>query len=324
MQERRVILTGVILVVSVVFYLLGAYSVHVPYVDRKAEEYFSTTSKMAVVGYATTRIINAAVSMAKESSVELGIGARVNIAAGQVLDPLDDITEKLSSIFLLVIISLGIQKIAMIIGNVVTFKAGAFVLWLLIPGLWIKKDFFFNLSSMALKIIVVLMALRFFLPVSALINDFIYSQFLRPQIEQAKQMLAASTEISEEEVETMSTESVPDDEEKGWFEKLKEKVLSFGELLKTKAITAIKVAKNVLANLDEITKALVALATLYIALFVIQCLVIPLGMLWVIVKFLDVFFKTRFEERFVNKLRELKDISVSTKQPKEAEASSGR
>ncbi len=313
-MKKKTYLTGAVLFVCLVLYLLGSYNVQIPYLDRKADEYFTSTSKMAILGYATTRLVNAAVSVVKESSFEVGVGAGANIAAGQFLDPIDDLTEKLSNVFLLVIVSLGIQKLAMIIGNMFTFKAGAFFLLFIIPAIWSGREFFVNLSSFALKVVVVLLALRFFLPASAIVNDLIYSQVIGPKIEEAKRVLNSYIKVSEEEIEDLS-ESAQAKEEDGWWDRLKEKVFSIGKAIKAKALTAFKVAKNIILNIDEVTSAMVKLAISYIALFVIQCLVIPLLMLWLIVRFLDVVFKTRFEEKFMERLKGQGSPSDTSSEP---------
>ncbi|RME67550.1 MAG: hypothetical protein D6778_03120 [Nitrospirae bacterium] len=296
-MKKKGLFTLLILFFSISFYLLGSYRVSIPYADRKAEEYFSQTSKMALVGYATTRLLNAAVSVAKESSFQVGLGAEINIAAGQVLDPIDDLTEKLSNIFLLVIVSLGIQKLAMTVGQIFTFKAAGLFLVLLLPAIWIERGFFFNLAGLALKAVIVLMALRFFLPFSAMVNDLVYAQVIEPEAQKAKAKLSSYVEVTEDNVEDEAV--FQQGEELSWWESLKEKVLSLGKSIQIKTAQALKIAKNVLSNPDDVIGAMVNLSILYIAIFVIQCLLIPLLMLWIAVKFLDVLFRTRFEDRLI-------------------------
>ena len=85
----------------------------IPYLDEKGDEYFKTATKEAIAVYAVARLTNALVSVAKETEMEIspfGVGVTVHI--GQVLDPLDDATERLSAVLTTSMAVLGIMKIS--------------------------------------------------------------------------------------------------------------------------------------------------------------------------------------------------------------------
>jgi hypothetical protein len=80
--------------------------------DAVADQYFEDSVTKASVAYGTSRLINAGVSVVKDSSVQLQpAGLGISLAVGQVLDPLDDLNERLSSVLVTAIISLLAQKI---------------------------------------------------------------------------------------------------------------------------------------------------------------------------------------------------------------------
>ena len=84
-----------------------------PYVDRTADAYFTDAMTKAGAAYGVCRVVNASVSVIKDSQIQIEpAGLGVSLAAGQILDPLDDMTERASDILITAIVSLGIQKIA--------------------------------------------------------------------------------------------------------------------------------------------------------------------------------------------------------------------
>ena len=100
-----------LLVAAVVLLMLPGLKL--PYIDENTDTYFSDSMTKAGVAYGVCRVVNASVSAIKESQIQIEpAGLGVSLAAGQVLDPLDDMTERASDILVTAIVSLGIQKIA--------------------------------------------------------------------------------------------------------------------------------------------------------------------------------------------------------------------
>jgi len=80
-----------LLLASALFY--GFSFVKLPGFARLAGDFFSESIQAATIAYATTRGVNAVVSVVNESHLELApAGVGVTIAAGQILDPIDDMT----------------------------------------------------------------------------------------------------------------------------------------------------------------------------------------------------------------------------------------
>ena len=278
----------IILLTSSLFY--GASFIKLPGIDKIADDYFSESIKAATISYATARGVNAVVSVVKESHLELApAGVGVTIAAGQVLDPIDDMTERLSSLMVAAIASLGIQKIGFEISKAVAFKTIAIVLLLTIPLLWLNSTSLMALLQPAIKICLILLLLRFMLPASALISDSLYSNWLQPGIEDSVETLTIVSESYNE----MS--SMPAEQNTGFFSSMTAGAADKVE--KTRAAFM-----NMVENAENIISALLQLMTAYLTIFVAQLLLLPLFMLWVLVSLFKSRILNSFSEQIANRI----------------------
>jgi hypothetical protein len=268
--------------------LYGASFIKLPVIDGIADDYFSESIKAATISYATARGVNAVVSVVKESHLELApAGVGVTIAAGQVLDPIDDMTERLSSIMVAAITSLGIQKIGFEISKALAFKAIAVVLLLTIPLLWLNSTGVTALLQPAIKLCLILLLLRFMLPASALISDSLYTNWLQSGIEDSVEKLTIVSK-SYNEMSSISPQN------KGFFSSMTAGAAD--EVEKTK-----KAFMNMVENAENIVSALLQLMTAYLAIFLVQVLLLPLSMLWVLVSLFKSRILNSFSEKIANR-----------------------
>ncbi|RQV99050.1 hypothetical protein EH221_00950, partial [bacterium] len=187
--------------------LLMLPGLELPYFDKKADNYFSESITKAGVAYGVCRIVNASVSVIKESQVQIepaGIG--VSLAAGQILDPLDDMTERASDILITSIVSLGIQKIAFELCVAFAPPLIGFAILILLGVSFIKGDKTKSIRVMTLKLIIILAAARLCLPVSSMVNAYLQKSYFSPQINKAKDELT----MSSPELERLKEMSFPE------------------------------------------------------------------------------------------------------------------
>jgi hypothetical protein len=86
--------------------------------DDYVDEYTTTSIKNAALTYATARGINALVSMMQSSEVEAGVGiVSGSITIGELLDPLNDMIERFSTVMTWVLASLAAQKVLLLLAS---------------------------------------------------------------------------------------------------------------------------------------------------------------------------------------------------------------
>ncbi len=268
-MARKLLLTGLLCLAALLF--SGAVNRTIPYLDDRADRYFIDTTTDAALAYATVRGVNAVISVLKESALEISpAGVGLSIAAGQILDPIDDLTERLSLVMVTALVSLGLQKLVMEIGQQAPPVLLALVALLLIIPLWLRDGRRIPLAGLLLKFGAVLIALRLLLPLSSLVSDTLYHSLLKDD------MVAAKTQLSTLAAQQQVIGGFDGTEESGI-------ISSFTTSAREKMESARSIYRRIAASGDEIIDALLVLTTLYVSLFILQVIVIPIATLWLLI-----------------------------------------
>ncbi len=86
--------------------------------DDYVDNYTTDALKTAAITYATARGLNALVSLVQSSNVEAGIGVvSGSLTIGELLDPLNDMIERFSTVMTWVLASLAAQKVLLLIAS---------------------------------------------------------------------------------------------------------------------------------------------------------------------------------------------------------------
>ena len=132
--------------------------------------------KRALVSFAVARTLNAIISVAQGTEVSLQpLGVGVNLSIGQVLDPVNDVIEKFSSLMLVASVVFGIQKVLVGIG-----AHWVVSLLLTIIAAWWALLFFRRQRAPPLlaSALAVMLMLRFAIPLATIGSDLLFQQFL--------------------------------------------------------------------------------------------------------------------------------------------------
>jgi len=292
--------TVFILLTSLLLLLLS--SKKLPLIDTRTDQYFKGTVTDATLAYATTRGVNAVVSVIKESELAISpAGIGFTIAVGQVLDPIDDMTERLSSVLVVSIVSLGLQKIINDVGGLISFQIVAFLLPFFIIPIWLNNRAVRLAASLIGRIITLAAILRLLLPISCFINDTMYQQVFSDQITEAREKLRViSSNYSE-----LSSFNQP--QQKGNL------VSKFAQSTNRKVEKTREIFTTIINNAESIITSLVQLTILYVTLFITQVILIPVFMLWLLIKVIDTILLTGLLRKFTTFME---DSIMQPDQPK--------
>lgn len=277
--QTRLVRAGLGLVLAIL--LFATPSREVPGIDKQADAYFESAMTQAGVAYATCRVINASVSVIADSQVQLepaGIG--VSLAAGKVLDPIDDMTARLSNVLVTAIVSLGVQKLAYEMGvslapTLLAVVLVCFSLTALMPYERTRR-----LQHLLLRVAALMLVARFLLPITSSANDYLLEHFFAAEIQRANAELALDTG----NWETLQAIDFPESE--GFWNTLS----NSRDFIKAKALALKDALTQMTNNLGDIIENLLTLTWLFAGIFLIQVIVLPLAVLWLMVKLVNALF----------------------------------
>jgi hypothetical protein len=269
-----------ILISIILFYSSG---LRFPVIDSKTDQYFYNSIKKAGLAYVTCRGVNSVVSVLKGSDLQIGPGGvGVSISVGEVLDPIDDMTERLSDVLVTAITSLGVQKLIYEISISIALPVLSIILLIITLMLLFDDEKYKKIQNNLVKISLLVIIFRFFLPVSSMANDFLYNNFFSDQINSANKDLESSIG----KVDGLDDFSLPDTE--GIIGTIKNNAYFLAHKtgqFKDAFVTTVSNAHRIIENLLELT-------FLYVGVFVIQVILLPLLSFWLITKLTNFFFNT--------------------------------
>ena len=276
--------------------------------DSTSRDYAQESLSRALVTYAAARTLNGVVSVAQGTEVALepgGVG--VVLTPGQVLDPINDLIERFSSVMLVAASSLGLQIILLKITSawgVTVLLIVALVAWLL--SVWWPKLQTGKYKAFITYSALVLVFVRFAVPIVVICTNFVFSTFLLAEHDTA----AAALDVTSERIEQINNRSEPpetgetqpqsdpaEDEEaaggyiQGLIESGEEYVSRIGDSTRELASGAadwfdtINVGdrmSRLKASATEATGHIIDL----IVIFVLQTILFPLAFLWLFVEVL--------------------------------------
>ena len=151
--------------------------------DDYVDDYTSESLKNAALTYATARGINALVSILQSSEIEAGVGiVSGSMTIGEVLDPLNDMIERFSTVMTWVLASLAAQKVLLLLASHTLFLylvgvLGVSALLLLFFGSPQARNLLF-------RCFLVVVFVRFALGFAVALNSGVDYLFLEQQVQQ--------------------------------------------------------------------------------------------------------------------------------------------
>jgi hypothetical protein len=257
-------------------------------VDHYAREDLDSLFRRALVTFTLARTLNGLISVVQGTEVALqpaGIG--VTLTPGEILDPVNDLVERFSWIMLAATISLGVQQVLLDIGQwwvlrVLIGLSGLLWLWWMLkrspPGQNQQPAQQACTGTILMRIFLVMLFLRFAVPVSLLANEALYVLFLQARYDESAQLIEdAGRDLQENSAVPQAGESTGGEEEMGLLQ-------SFNRALSSTAETV-----NFSRRLEQLKERAAELIEHLIQLsvvFILQTGVLPLAFLWILINLL--------------------------------------
>jgi len=272
--------------IIVLFLLLSFPVMLTGKMDQYSEAYIDEAFQQSFITFAIARTLNGIVSVAQ--GTHLGIEppmVSVNLAVGEILDPINDLIEQFSWVMLASTASLGMQKILMQMGHSTAFTYFIIVTasFLVILSFW-QKLFEKRVIQKVLGVVLILIIARFSMALIALGSEVVYENYLKTDYQQSYTGLEASRERIKQ-INGMMTNPLPEDRDESVMESAKKMLNAVGEninvnrLMREYEVEAERTATNII-NM--------------IIVFVMQTIVFPLLFLVLIYISMKITWKTMF------------------------------
>lgn len=155
--------------------------------DVGAERHLKAGLKRALATFAVARTINGIVSVAQETGVSVqpgGVG--MTFAPGQLLDPINDLVEQVSSVMLAVSVSFGIQLILLHLGGSALVSAALSTAVLFAGVRWWQRR---PIPRWGWRLLVVTIVVRFAVPLAASGSELAYQYAMADEYTAAQNQL---------------------------------------------------------------------------------------------------------------------------------------
>ena len=267
LTKRKTILSIVIVLILALSATNVLDSVCRNTIDKSGETYLNETLKKALYTYGIARLSNGIISVFQSATAGVG----VSVGFGEFLDPFNDLIERFSLVMLFSTASLGIQKVLMEIGTWLGLKILLSVAMLfLLVGTWLPRLFNIDLFGVGIKLLLVALFVRFLIPVVGVAGNTVDGLFLEARYEESIQAAQKINESVDLEEITGQRTDAGQSGETGFFDRIRQ--MTDTAALKAK-FDAVK------EKLAELVPKLIDL----IVVFVIQTILLPLIVLWIMV-----------------------------------------
>ncbi len=228
--------------------------------DTPATTQVDAGLKRALISFATARALHGVLSVVQGtqfSAQPLGVG--VSLTPGQLLAPVNDLVKNFSDFMLMASVAFGVMKAAIVIG---AYWPVSLALTAAAAG-WAWLYFHRQRSSIWLsRLLVVLLMVRFAIPVAVLGTDVLWQKFL------AADYTATQQAIDGASVQADKLNPPPAAESAGLLDRMKEWV--------TKTTDFKARFEEIRQAAERVTEHIVKL----IVIFLLQTLIIPVLLLW--------------------------------------------
>jgi hypothetical protein len=268
--------------------LLAAVLSVTPFIDQRAAADYEQLFQRAFITFALARTINGVISVVQGTEVALQpAGVGVTLTPGEILDPVNDLIERFSWIMMGATVSLGIQNVLLDVSAwwLIQVLVTTLAAWLVIR-LWYPGQGSQMFSMLLKRAFLLLLFIRFAVPVMLIANDLLYQQFLEQRYQQSTEIITRAGN----ELEQMSADASVDRSEvagtsifysiaSAWSSTVDSMDLS-GKLARMQERAA-----EVIENMIELS-----------VVFILQTGLLPVAFLWVFLQVLKRLFRSTGSE----------------------------
>ena len=263
-------------------------------IDERAIVIQDAAFDRAMIAFGLAKGLNAVISLIQGTELSFTpVGVGLNFSVGEVLDPFNDMVERFSWVMLLATVSLGIQKIILLLSSKIFIQVALGIsVALSLAFIWVKEIKNSLFLSYSLKLFVLMLLLRFSAIIFVFISQEFYTSTLQIQYTEASSIIE-NTRVELEALQSKSKTLVQAQKQEGFFGNVSSKY--------DKVIESLNISRQLDTLQNSIENASRNIITL-ITLFIVQSVVLPLLYLWILVISVKLIFRSEFTSQQLNRV----------------------
>lgn len=280
----------VFLSVALVFILVVSLTLGI---DESAMALHDAAFERAMVAFGLAKGLNAVISLIQGTELSFTpVGVGLNFSVGEVLDPFNDMVERFSWVMLLASVSLGIQKLLLLLSSKIFLQVALGLSVILsLSFIWIKQMKNSLFLSYSIKLFTLLLLLRFSAIIFVYSSQLLYTSTLQNQYNEAS-ITIEKTKVQLEDLQSKSKTLVQAKKQEGFFDGVSSKY--------EKIIESLNISRQLDSLQNSIEDASKNIITL-ITIFVVQSVLMPLLFLWFFVLSVKFVFRNEFTFETLNR-----------------------
>jgi len=245
-------------------------------VDRLSEANADASFKRALVTFAVSRALNGAISVAQGTELALEpAGVGVILSLGQILDPVNDLVERFSTVMLVATSSLGLQNLLLEITSSWGFDlALCVVAMLVVVTAWMPVARLQSVTPLLRRFLLVVVFVRFAIPLLIIASSLVFDVYL-----EAEQTAAV------EALEGVQTNIEKLNEEPPDVPSPNQSMMERFSVMLDQAVQTVDVRDQMGRLQAQVTEASEHIINL-IVIFLLQTVLLPVGFVWLFVQLL--------------------------------------
>lgn len=245
----------------------------------------------AIISFGLAKGLNAIISLIQGTQLSVApIGVGLNFSVGEVLDPFNDMVERFSWVMLASSVSLGIQKLLLLLSAKLFLQVALVVsVGVSLSILWIKKLSNYTFFLFSVKVLILLLILRFGAILFVYTSDVFYHSLMQEEYASSSSVIQ-ETKNRLEDVQNENKKLAGTKTESGFFSGVS---LKYDEIIENLNIS--KQLSTLETNIEEASRKIISLITI----FIVQTILMPLLFLWFLVFSVKLLFSVKFENETI-------------------------
>ncbi|NND00795.1 MAG: hypothetical protein HKN85_11500 [Gammaproteobacteria bacterium] len=235
----------------------------------------------ALVTYGISRSLNGVISVVQGTEVAIEpVGVGMTFTPGQILDPINDLIERFSTVVLVSGTAFGIQRVFLDLVSATAFSVfTGLAIIVALSLMWFGSRVPAGVKPPIYRAVIIFLIIRFSVPVTAIASENFYLYFLAPQYQSSSEQLISTTDqlqdIQSKSENTVTDTSVNSGQEKSLLDSARELYRSATSTFDMRQhLDDFKLAAE---NISEHAIKL-------IVVFLFQTIILPLASIWLMLQ----------------------------------------